>query len=139
MKYDGQDEWINARTGEVRTVDMFVKDYDGARNGFVVAYLSEIINMIETLGNKKLQVVKYILSNMCLANNSLIITTRELATKAGVSHNLVLETLKLLEQKEIIKRRTGAVMLSPRFCNNWKADKERAMMITFQEFSAHKE
>ena len=135
MKYTGEERWINERTGEVRTIDMFVKEYEEKRNGFMVTYLAEIINMIETLGNKKMQVVKYILENMCYANNSLIVTTRELAKKSGVSHNLVIDTLKLLEGNGIIERRTGALMLSPRFCNNWKADKQRAMMIQFEEFS----
>jgi hypothetical protein len=95
--YTGREVWVNQSTGEVREVDAFERSV-GRKEAFMVTYLGEIINMIETLGNKKMQVVKYILANMCKTNNTLIITTRELAEKCGVGHNTVLETLKLLEK-----------------------------------------
>lgn len=132
--YTGREVWVNQATGEVREVDAFERSV-GRKEAFMVTYLGEIINMIETLGNKKMQVVKYILANMCKTNNTLIITTRELAEKCGVGHNTVLETLKLLEKTNIIERRTGSIMVSPKLMNNWKAGKEATMMVKYQEFS----
>lgn len=132
--YTGREVWVNQSTGEVREVDAFERSV-GRKEAFMVTYLGEIINMIETLGNKKMQVVKYILANMCKTNNTLIITTRELAEKCGVGHNTVLETLKLLEKTNIIERRTGAIMVSPKLINNWKAGKEATMMVKYQEFA----
>lgn len=132
--YTGREVWVNQATGEVREVDAFERSV-GRKEAFMVTYLGEIINMIETLGNKKMQVVKYILANMCKTNNTLIITTRELAEKCGVGHNTVLETLKLLEKTNIIERRTGAIMVSPKLMNNWKAGKEATMMVKYQEFA----
>lgn len=132
--YTGREVWVNQATGEVREVDAFKRSV-GRKEAFMVTYLGEIINMIETLGNKKMQVVKYILANMCKTNNTLIITTRELAEKCGVGHNTVLETLKLLEKTNIIERRTGAIMVSPKLMNNWKAGKEATMMVKYQEFA----
>lgn len=132
--YTGREVWVNQSTGEVREVDAFERSV-GRKEAFMVTYLGEIINMIETLGNKKMQVVKYILANMCKTNNTLIITTRELAEKCGVGHNTVLETLKLLEKANIIERRTGAIMVSPKLMNNWKAGKEATMMVKYQEFA----
>lgn len=133
MQYTGRERWVNVDTGETREVDTFEKPVQ-RENGFMITYLAEIINMIETLGNKKMQVVKYILANMCKANNTLIITTRELAEKCGVSHNVALQTLKLLEDSQIIERRTGAIMVSPKLVNNWRSDKEATMMIKYHEF-----
>lgn len=75
----------------------------------MITYLSAIINLIDSLGNKKMEVVKYILKNMEKSNNTLIITTGELAEKSGVSKPMVIETLKILEYAGIIKRRTGAI------------------------------
>lgn len=132
--YTGREVWVNQSTGEVREVDAFERSV-GRKEAFMVTYLGEIINMIETLGNKKMQVVKYILANMCKTNNTLIITTRELAEKCGVGHNTVLETLKLLEKTNIIERKTGAIMVSPKLMNNWKAGKEATMMVKYQEFA----
>lgn len=133
-KYTGREVWVNQTTGEVREVDAFERTV-GRQEAFMITYLGEIINMIETIGNKKMQVVKYILSNMCKTNNTLIITTRELAEKCNIGHNTVLETLKLLEVAGIIERRTGAIMVSPKLVNNWKAGKEATMMVKYKEFT----
>lgn len=132
-QYTGKEIWVNQATGEVREVDTFEKPV-GRGNGFMITYLAEIINLIETLGNKKMLVVKYILANMSKAENTLIITTRELAEKCGVSHTVVLRTLKLLEEAKIIERRTGAIMVSPKLINNWRSSKEASMMIKYYEF-----
>ena len=55
--YSGVDEWVNTRTGEVIHANQIIKKTD--RNGFMITYLSAIINLIESLGNRKMQVVKY--------------------------------------------------------------------------------
>lgn len=132
-QYTGKETWINQATGEIREVDTFEKPV-GRNNGFMITYLAEIINLIETLGNKKMLVVKYILANMSKTENTLIITTRELAEKCGVSHTVVLRTLKLLDEAKIIERRTGAIMVSPKLMNNWRSSKEASMMIKYYEF-----
>lgn len=132
-RYTGKEVWVNQATGEVREVDTFEKPV-GRGNGFMITYLAEIINLIETLGNKKMLVVKYILEHMSKTENTLIITTKELGVKCGVGHNTVIDTLKLLEGAKIIERRTGAIMVSPKLMNNWKAPKEASMMIKYYEF-----
>jgi biotin operon repressor len=133
-QYTGREVWVNQATGEVREVDAFEKPV-GRDKGFMITYLAEIINMIETLGTKKMLVVKYILQNMCKANNTLIATTREIAKELGMSTTTVNDTLKLLEGAGIIERRTGAIMVSPKLCNNWNSGKEASMMIKYYEFS----
>lgn len=128
-------DWIKADTGEKYTFDVMDKDVEGTRpGGFMIAYLGEIISMIDTLGNKKMQVVKYILANMDRNTNTLISTNREIANKSGVSYRVVSETLKLLDTAGIIERRLGALMLSPKLCNNWKAGKEKYMLVRFRDF-----
>lgn len=104
------------------------------RNGFMITYLSAIINLIDNLGNKKMQVVKYILKNMEKSNNTLIITSRELAEKSGTSLQTVTETLKTLEDAGIIKRRTGAIMIHSDLIHRGSANKEKALLTRFEEF-----
>jgi predicted transcriptional regulator len=137
-QYTGREVWVNQTTGEVREVDTFEKPV-GRDKGFMITYLAEIINMIETLGSKKMIVVKYILQNMCKANNTLVITNRKLAKECNVSLQTATETLKLLENANIITRTTGAIMVSPKLCNNWHASKEASMMIKYYEFGADEE
>lgn len=134
MKFTGQSTWVNQATGEVRTVDEFERT-TGRNERFMITYLAEIINLIDSLGNKKMQVVKYILEHMDKSTNTLIITTTELANKCKVSRQIVSDTLQILDKANIIQRRTGAIMISPRLMNNKRASHEATMMVRFKEFS----
>lgn len=125
---------INPETGEfigdVRAVDVIIKEIP--RVGFAITYLSHVVNMIESIGNKKMQVVKYILQNMD-SNNKLSETVREVSKGAGVSLQTVNDTLKLLEDCQIIARKTGTIMLSPKLAHKGNAKKERYLMTKFIE------
>ena len=126
--YVGQDTWINERTGEKITANQIIKKTP--RNGFMITYLSAMINLIDRLGNKKMQVVKYILEHMDKSTNTLIITTRELSDKTKVSKPVVLDTLKILEDAKIIARRTGAIMIHSDLVHRGSEEKEKFFYIT---------
>ncbi len=136
MLYTGSDEWINLRTGEVITANQIIKKTD--RNGFMIAYLSAIINLIESLGNRKMQVVKYILDNMDKSTNTLLITNRELAKKSNVSLDTISKTLAILKKAKIITTRTGAIMISPELVHKGNKSKEQYLLTKFQEFDEEK-
>lgn len=131
---------INPDTGEiigdVRCVDVILKEIP--RVGFAITYLSTIINMIESIGNKKMQVVKYILQNMD-SNNKLSETVREIAKGSGCSLQTVQETLSLLENCGVIARKTGTVMLSPKLMHKGNAARERFLMTKFVEIQESQE
>ena len=143
MKYTGTEMLyrVDRETGEfveVGQADIFYKPI-ARTEPFMITYLAEIINLIDNLGNKKMQVVKYILNHMSKSDNILLITNRELAEKAKVGINTVTETLKTLEKANIIQRRTGAIMISPKLMNNKKAKGEAIMMTKYQQFSDNEE
>lgn len=124
--HHGLSRWKNLDTGEIIETAEVTKKV--GKNGFMITYLSSIINLIESLGNKKMQVVKYILANMEKSNNSLIITTRELSEKSGVGYNTVVETLKILEKANIIKRKTGALMVNSDLVHKGNENKEKMLL-----------
>lgn len=130
--YSGKSRWQNLDTGEVIETDEVIKKT--SRNGFMITYLSAIIQLIDTLGNKKMQVVKYLLANMEKSTNTLIITTRELAQKSGVSVQTVVDTLKTLEDAQIIARRTGAIMIHSNLVHRGNEGKEQYLLARFQQF-----
>lgn len=125
---------INPETGEiigdVKTVDVVVREV--SRAGFSITYLATIINMIDNIGNKKMQVVKYILQKMD-SNNKLSETVREIAAGSKCSLQTVNDTLKVLEECGIIARKTGTVMLSPKLLHKGNAARERFLMTKFYE------
>ncbi|WXR63124.1 replication/maintenance protein RepL (plasmid) [Peptostreptococcaceae bacterium AGR-M142] len=138
-KYLGQSKWIqldenNKPTGEVKIVDEFEAELDTRRNGFMITYMTAIISLIEKLGTKKMAVVKYIFENMSKSENTLIITTRELSEKSKVSKPVVIETLKILEDANLISRKTGAIMLSAKLMHRGNQNKERYLMTKFSSF-----
>lgn len=120
----------NVIDNEIKTVDVVVKEIP--RTGFAITYLATIINMIDAIGNRKMKVVKYILSNMD-SNNKLSETVREIAAGAEVSVQTVNETLKILESIGIIARKTGTVMLSPKLVHKGNAQRERLLLTKFRE------
>lgn len=126
------DEEGNLIDNEVKRVDVVIKEVP--RTGFAITYLSSIIQMIDTIGNKKMQVVKYILQNMD-SNNKLSETVREIASGCGCSLQTVNDTLRLLDSCGIIARKTGTVMLSPKLAHKGNAKKERILMTKFFEIN----
>lgn len=130
--YKGISRWQNLDTGEIIEADEAIKRT--GRNGFMITYLTAIIQLIDNLGNKKMEVVKYILNNMEKSTNTLIITTRELATKSKTSKQTVIETLKALEEAQIITRKTGAIMIHPKLIHRGNQGKEKYLLARFQEW-----
>ena len=108
-----------------------VVDKPVPRQGFMIAYLQAIVATIDRLGNKKMKVVRYLLKHMD-SNNIVIKTVDEIAKESQISRPTVIDTLKILEEEEIIKRRTGVVMISPKLVNRGNAQKERYLLMRFR-------
>lgn len=115
---------------EIKKVDVVIKEVP--RVGFAITYLSTVIQMIESIGNKKMQVVKYILGKMD-SNNKLVETVREISKGSNCSLQTVNDTLKILENCGIIARKTGCVMLSPKLVHKGNAQREKYLMTKFFE------
>lgn len=118
--------------GEPKEVNVLVKNI--SRNGFAITYLTELIRLIDTIGNKKMKVVKYVLQKMD-SNNKLTETTQEISEHCKVSRMTVNDTLKLLEEVGFIARKTGVVMLSPKIAHRGNAQRERYLLTKFYEMS----
>lgn len=116
--------------GEPQDVNVLVKEV--ARTGFMITYLSDLVGMIDTIGNKKMKVVKYILSHMD-SNNKLTETEMEISKGSGVSRATVHETLKLLSDVNFIARKYGTIMLSPKIAHRGNARREHYLMTKFYE------
>ena len=90
-------------TGEIRTIgepvvaDASITKCD--RNGFEITYLAYLFDVFDQLGGQKYKVFKYIVEHKS-ADNTLIITNRELAQRCDVSTKTITETLKLLKEKD---------------------------------------
>lgn len=120
----------NEIIGEPEEVNVLVKKM--RRAGFAITYLSELVKLIDTLGNKKMKVVRYILENMD-STNKLTETTEEIANHCKVSRPVVSRTLTMLEEVGFIARKTGVIMLSPKIVHKGNAKREHYLMTKFME------
>ena len=133
MEYKGKEQWKNLQTGEIIETDTVTKKV--GRNNFMITYLTYMLDLFDLLGTKKMQVVKYIFKNMNASNNTLIITTAELAKETNVSKPVVIETLKLLEKEGLITRRVGSLMMNPKLVHRGSNQKEKYLLTKFKEFN----
>ena len=142
--YQGKEMWVQVdpqklqETGEIRTIgepvvaDASITKCD--RNGFEITYLAYLFDVFDQLGGQKYKVFKYIVEHKS-ADNTLIITNRELAQRCDVSTKTITETLKLLKEKGLIATRTGAIMILPKIAHRGKIGREQFLIHKFQEFS----
>ncbi len=85
-------------------------------------------------GGKKHIIVNYILDNVDLSNNTMIATTSELAKATSTSLQTVIPTLKIIEEGNIIKRKTGVLMLNPELLMRGDDQKQKYLLIEFGNF-----
>lgn len=135
--FEDTERWVRVDNngnpiGEPQDVNVLVKEV--SRSGFMITYLADLVAMIDTIGNKKMRVIKYILSHMD-SNNKLSETTEELANHCEVSRQTVHETLKLLENANFIARKTGTIMLSPKIAHKGNAKREHFLMTKFYQIN----
>ena len=130
--YKGSQRLIDEQSGEVIEVDkLYRKQTSG---NFHKAYILQLISMMDMIGGKKFKVVNYILDNIHWSNNTLIATTRELVQATGVSKQTVITTLKTLEKGNIIKRKTGVLMLNPELLMRGDDQKQKYLLLEFGNF-----
>src|SRR5699024_4845935 len=115
--YNGSSRWKNLDTGEIIEANDVIKKT--SRNRFMITYLTVIIQLID---------------NMEKSTNTLIITTTELAKKSKVSRQTVSDTLKILEESQIIARKTGAIMIHSNLVHRGNHSKEKYLLARFQEW-----
>ncbi|WP_154895782.1 replication/maintenance protein RepL [Staphylococcus pasteuri] len=130
--YKGSQRLIDEESGEVIHVHkLYRKQTSG---NFVKGYMVELISMLDMIGGKKLKIVNYILDNVHLTNNTIIPTVREIAKRTNTSTKTVNTTLKILEEGNIIKRRTGALMLNPELLMRGDDQKQKYLLLEFGNF-----
>ncbi|MDK7194606.1 replication/maintenance protein RepL, partial [Lactobacillus gasseri] len=65
---------------------------------------------------------------------TMIATVREIAEGTNTSTKTVNTTLKILEEGNIIKRRTGALMLNPELLMRGDDQKQKYLLLEFGNF-----
>ncbi|WP_215408410.1 replication/maintenance protein RepL, partial [Vibrio gigantis] len=117
----GTTQMIDPSSGELKTVQHYeVKDVDINWNKVWLGHMLDVLDMV---GNKKMQVLSWLLENRDLKTNEIVATQQEIMDELNFSKQTISDTFKALQsQKVIIKIRNGKYQLSPDFI--WKGDSD---------------
>ena len=130
-KYMGSKELVDPKTGEVIQCDLIQQDVNGRRN-FYIAYMYNVLKLFNVLGGQKFKVVEFIINNMN-SDNQVLMTIKEFSDKSGISLSTVKRTIKLLEENNLVVRKTGVIMLNPKLFNNKKNYQEQYMLVKYNQ------
>ena len=104
------------------------------RGKFEIVYTAELFGLLQKLGNRKIQVLSYLLENKD-NQNSLNMTNTEIAKNIGVSRKTVVETMKVLEDADLLRRKGTVIMFSANFMVKGSRLREAYLMHKFEEMS----
>lgn len=128
----GMSEVIDRKTGEIRNVQHYeIKDVDINWNK---VWLGHLLDVLDLVGNKKMQVVSWLLENRDKKTNEVIATQQEIIDSTGLSKKTISDTFKALQASNVLSKiRNGRWQLSPNFI--WQGDSDNRMdiLLTYKE------
>lgn len=102
------------------------------RGKFEITYTAELFDIMKTLGNKKIEVLSYILDHKD-GNNSLNMTNLQLSKTLGVARQTVVDTMKILSAANLVRRENSVIMVSPRLMVKGNQLREAWLMRKYEE------
>lgn len=130
-------EYVDPVTNKKETFSVIQQETTGRRN-FYILYMSNLMKLFDILGGKKYKIVEFLIDNMN-SDQQIVMTTQEIANKTGISKVTVIETLKIMEENNLIVRKTGMVMFNPQLFNKKKQLGEQRLLLTFKEIGYENE
>ena len=111
LKTVGTETYINASTGEFH--EMNVVEVQEKDANFLKMWVSSILAAVDELSSQRLRIVFWLVEEAGRNRNVIAKTTRELSEEIGASRTTIIETLKVLERHDILRRKTGVIFMSP--------------------------
>jgi len=123
--FQGQRRLLDAETGEIIDAQVVTKTIGDA--GFHKVWLHEILELVDEVGNAKMRVLLWLLSQAD-AQNQVLATRREIAEACGVGTATVQRLMSSLQAANVItKTRIGLWRLNPKVI--FKGDHDRRMSV----------
>lgn len=130
-KVIGTQQYINSTTGEI--IDCQVMEVEERDANFQKFWLGHVLTAVDELSNAKMKILFYIFSKVDSSNNILPKTIAEIVEETGISNKTIIETLKILQSYDIIRRKTGIIFLNPNVLFKGGLNKRHAVLIKYGE------
>lgn len=111
VKYIGTHEFIDAETGELRT--MQVSDIEERDFNFHKIWMRNFIGTLDIVGNQKTKLCFWVIDNLN-KENQLMYTYRQIAEKTKISLETVRITMGILQESNFLRRQNqGCYIVNP--------------------------
>ena len=104
------------------------------KGNFEIVYTADLFEIVEKLGNQKMQVLKYLLENKD-GYNQVNASNTELAKAVGCSRPTVIDTLKIMSDAGLVQRKNSVIMISPNLMIKGNRMREAYLMRKYEEIS----
>ena len=139
QKIVGKETYINQETGEIKEM-LVVDKYVEQDFNFHKIWLTDLLNIIEIIGTKKLKVIKYILNNMNTKDNTIYFTQRGLAKELGLSLQTINDTIKILIESNFMRKiQTGVYQINPDIVVKGSTGKRMNLLIQYKSLEKDNE
>lgn len=127
----GTAQYVNQQTGEVEDFTVITKNVSKDFNWHKV-WLQDVLNILDSFGNKKIIVLTYLLKNMRNEDNSISGSYRTIAEKCNVSYPTVALVMKELIESNVIKKLdTATYIFNPDLISKGSSEKRTKLLIKY--------
>lgn len=127
----GTQQYVNPETGEVMDFMVIDKNIEKDFN-FHKIWLQDVLNVLDSFGNKKILVLTYLLKVMRNEDNTFNGTYREIAKAIDVSVRTVnIVFTELLESNIVKKVSTATYRFNPDIIVKGKSEKRKNLLIRY--------
>lgn len=127
----GTQDYLNKETGEIEKFSVIDKKIDQDVN-FHKIWLQDVLNVLDSFGNKKILVITYLLKSMRNEDNTFSGSYREIAVKCDVSLPTVSLVMNELLDSDIIRKiSTATYQFNPSLIVKGSSSKRRNLLIRY--------
>lgn len=127
----GVQNYVNPITGETESFTVINKNISKDYN-FHKIWLQDVLNVIDSFGNKKILVITYLLKNMRNEDNTISGSYRDISKASQVSLPTVSLVMKELLNSNVIKKiATATYQFNPDLIVKGGSDKRKNLLIRY--------
>jgi hypothetical protein len=133
QKVIGKESYINQQTGEIIECIVVEKNIESDFN-FHKVWITDLINILEIIGTKKLKIIKWLLDNFNDKDNTIFFTQQKLSKQLGISYTIVNQTIKLLLENDFLRKiQNGVYMINPNILVKGNTSKRMNLLVKYKE------
>lgn len=126
-----QKELMDLETGEM--INTLQIENKGKDINFNKIFIGHIIEAVEAIGNKKVEVLMYLFS-VKNSDNQIIKTQAEMEKETKISRKTISDTLKVLREHNVIKKKSSSVyQLNPNAIFKGQGKKRMDILLSYEE------